>query len=67
VRIPAGLAKDIGLTEGSCADVAAQDGKLVFTPVEGPVYDLDELISQMTEENSHEETEWSPPVGNEFW
>ena len=32
-----------------------------------PKYDLTELLSQITGENRHHETEWGPPVGKEEW
>ena len=28
---------------------------------------LDELLDGITEENRHGETDWGPPVGNEYW
>lgn len=67
VRIPAAFIKDIGASEGQCADLSLQDGKLVITPVEGPVYDLDELLAAWPEGEHDEETDWGPPVGNEVW
>jgi antitoxin MazE len=67
LRIPAAFVKDIGAAEGKCADISVRDGKLVVVPVEGPVYDLDELLSQITDENIYEEiSAGGVAVGNEF-
>ncbi len=30
-------------------------------------FDLDELVEAITLENRHDETDWGPPVGGEFW
>jgi antitoxin MazE len=67
VRIPAAFLKDIGATEGKYADLSLRDGALVITPLEGPVYDLDGLLSGMTREHSHGETDTGKPVDNEVW
>lgn len=66
VRIPSGLAKELDVFAGKAADIQVRDGSLVVTPVERPVYTLDELLEGMTAENLHDEISTGRPVGNEF-
>lgn len=66
LRIPAAFARDIGASEGGCADISMEDGKLIVTPVDFPMYDLDELLAGMPKEKQ-DETSWGESVGNEFW
>jgi antitoxin MazE len=67
LRIPNSLAKELHVFEGKAADLQVQGGALVVTPVEAvPVYDLDELVSQITDENRYgEEISGHYAVGNE--
>jgi antitoxin MazE len=66
LRIPNAFARDIGAIEGKTADITVQNGKLVVTPVDGPVYDLSVLVAGITEENRHGEVEGHNAVGEEF-
>jgi antitoxin MazE len=65
LRIPNAFAKELQASPGRAADVCVKDGTLVVTPLEAPVYTLDELLSGITPENSHGETFATAPVGNE--
>jgi antitoxin MazE len=67
VRIPNAFARQIHAIEGTTADLSIENGKLVIAPIgEMPVYDLAELVSGMTSENLHGETDTGFAVGNEF-
>jgi antitoxin MazE len=66
VRIPSGLVKELEVFEGKAADIRVKDGSLVVTPLERPVYTLDELLAGITEENLHVEISTHSAVGNEF-
>ena len=67
VRIPIGLARSAELKEGSDLEIAESDGCIVLRPLRRARYELDGLISQITEENIHEEVESDGPVGREEW
>lgn len=67
VRIPAGLAKELAIFDGKAADIQVKDGSLVVTPVDRPVYTLDELLDGMRAENVYGEIGTDRPVGNEIW
>ena len=67
LRIPSAFAREIGVREGAAVDVAVADGALVVRPIdETEVFDLDALLSGMTEENIHGEITTGGAVGNEF-
>ena len=69
VRIPAALAKDLGLHDGSELDLQQIAGSLVLKPVpkEPIAYSLEEMLSQVTPESIHEETDWGFAQGKEEW
>jgi antitoxin MazE len=66
VRIPGTYAKDLGLYEGMDLDVSLTDGGIVLRPP-AKEYSLEELVSKITPENRHGETDWGDPVGRETW
>ena len=66
LRIPNAFAKQIQAVAGRTADISVQNGNLVVTPLEAPVYTLDELLAGITEENLHGEIGTAFAVGNEF-
>lgn len=67
LRIPQAFAKEARITEGKTVDITVVDGALVVRSVEPVVeYDLDALLSGITEENIHGETATKLAVGNEF-
>lgn len=66
VRIPAAFAKELAAVEGKFADMAIEEGKLVISPSEEPVYSLDDLLGQITDENLHGEVDTGAAVGAEF-
>jgi antitoxin MazE len=66
VRIPGTCARDLDWTEGMELDVSLVEGGLLLRkrPHE---YTLDELLSQITPENLHGETDWGKEEGRESW
>ena len=67
VRIPSGMARAVKLKEGSDLEIAEADGCIVLRPLNRTGYELDALLSQVTEENIHGEIESAGPVGREEW
>lgn len=65
IRIPAGLAREAAMTEGTAVDVDVENGNLRIVREEA-VPTLDELIAAITEENRHERVDFGPPVGREL-
>lgn len=42
-------------------------GRIIIEPVKIPIYQLDELLDQMTSETFPEDVDFGPPVGKEIW
>ena len=67
VRIPLKVVETARLREGDELTLAVgKNGAIVIKPARRK-YQLDELISKITARNRHNETDWSPRVGNEAW
>ena len=66
VRIPGTYAKDLDLKEGMDLDVSLVEGGILLRP-QARQYSLEELVSEITPENTHEETDWGDSIGRETW
>lgn len=66
VRIPRAVARDTGLTQGTTVQMTTANGGLLITPA-APRYGLKQLVSGITPQNRHAETDWGRPVGQEVW
>lgn len=67
VRIPAAHARELGLAENTKAELSVRNGRLVLTTLdEAPSFDLDALVTQITDENRHAEIETGLAVGEKF-
>lgn len=66
VRIPMGIAQQVGLKEGARVRVEVDDGSVMIRPA-APQYSLDDLVSRITPQNRHREIDWGAPVGGEVW
>lgn len=64
IRIPAALAKQIGLSEGTPIDLEVSEDKIV---VRKKKYDLQSLLAEVTEDNIHKEIDTGKAVGKEIW
>jgi antitoxin MazE len=65
LRIPRGLAKHAGLTEGSLIDLRVENGRLIAEPI--AVETLDALLAKVSPENLHTELFVDTPRGREVW
>jgi antitoxin MazE len=65
VRIPAGLATQVNLREGTPVDVIAEQGAIVVVPRSGKKYRLTDLLSDCKPSQLHGETDFGPDVGRE--
>ena len=64
IRIPSVFVKEFDLRNGSSVEILEEEGKLIIKP--GKVT-LEQLLSQVTEDNIHEPWETGPSVGKEEW
>ena len=67
VRLPKGLAEEVGLTEGSRLDLLVDKGRIVIKPRKAPAYTLEELVAGIKPSNRHAEASWGSPQGGEAW
>jgi antitoxin MazE len=67
IRIPAALAASTSLVLDQVVDMRAENGCLVIEPVVAPAFDLDVLLTGMTPDTFHDETDFGAPVGGEVW
>ncbi len=68
VRIPADVLIAAKLSLDDRVTVREEGGKIILeAEVKKPRYTLEELLEGVTPDMLHEETDWGPPVGKEFW
>ena len=65
VRIPAAIAKELSLKNGSPVEIEVEMNRIVIRPKEG--YDLDSLLRGITENNIHAEFGFGASEGKEAW
>lgn len=67
VRIPRGLAEQIGLGAGTEVSLSAKDGELVVKPALPTRLSLDELMAGVTDSNLHSSVDTGSAVGAEIF
>lgn len=65
IRIPAGLAAQADLHEGTSVDVIADQGTIVVVPQPKKKFRLDQLLKECNPSQLHGETDFGPDVGHE--
>ncbi|MFW5787672.1 MAG: AbrB/MazE/SpoVT family DNA-binding domain-containing protein [Halanaerobiales bacterium] len=65
IRIPKSFAVDASLEEESSVNISMDGNKIIIEPV--IKYNLKELLSQVNEENIHDEYFTGTPEGKEIW
>lgn len=63
VRIPRAIAEQIGVSEGESVELVVEDNHLLVQKV----YQLKNLLKQITPENTHSEITTGTAVGKESW
>lgn len=68
IRIPKSFAVDASLKEGTVVNISLDDNRIVIEPVVDAVeYNLEELLSEVNEDNLHKEYFVDKPKGKEIW
>jgi antitoxin MazE len=68
LRLPKTLADAVDVHLDSPVEITVRDHAIVIEPVRGQkTYSLNELLSGMTAENLHDETDFGAAVGKEIW
>ena len=66
IRLQKVVAEQLKLRAGTRVDIDVEDGRIVVVP-SSTKPSLDELLSKITPQNLHGETDFGKPVGNEIW
>jgi antitoxin MazE len=67
VRIPRGLAEEVGLGAGTEVSLSAKDGELVVRPALPARLSLGDLLAGVTESNLHSAVDTGSAVGAEIF
>jgi len=67
LRIPKSFAKEAGVEEGSAVDISLDGDRIVIRPARPTRYQLSSLVSEIREDNIHEEISTGDDVGREVW
>jgi len=67
LRIPKPLAVEVGLEQDSAVEILLVDEELVVRPLSEPLWSLEPLLAEVTDENLHREVDTGPAVGHEVW
>jgi antitoxin MazE len=67
LRIPKAFAQQTRIKKGSSVALTVENGRMVMKPLRRRKYTLQELVSKITPQNRHPETDWGRPMGKEVW
>jgi antitoxin MazE len=67
LRIPKSFAKDAGVEEGSPVDISIEGDRLIIQRIRLAKYELENLVSEIREDNLHDEIPAGDPTGREAW
>ena len=65
IRLPKSLANEVDLCQGSLVDLTLENGALRVQPLSPPQYDLNDLLADVTAENTHGAIHATDGVGRE--
>lgn len=67
LRIPSSMAKQLGIQQNTFVKITEKGHKIIVEPIKKPRYNLQEMLSQINEENLHQEQSFGDSVGKEVW
>lgn len=67
LRIPKTFASDAKLENNSLVNISLTNGQIVIEPIEKSEWTLEELLSEINENNLHSVIETGKVTGNETW
>lgn len=65
VRIPASIRQAAKVNLDEAVEIREEDGRIIIEPIRPAQFDLEQLVSGITEENLHHEVDFGRPVGKE--
>jgi len=67
VSFPLVIVNELSLREGLYMNIQKNGNEAIMKPIKSNSYNLDDMLSEITENNIHDSVEWGMPVGNEIW
>ena len=67
LRIPKSFAKEAGVEEGSAVDISLDGDRIVIRSASPVRYRISDLVSEIREDNIHEEIPTGDSTGREGW
>jgi antitoxin MazE len=67
LRIPKSFAEEAGVKDGSDVDISLEEDRIVIRPLQRERYHLSNLLSQVRDDNLHDEISTGDAVGREAW
>jgi antitoxin MazE len=67
LRIPKAFAEETQVKRGSIVELTVEEGRLVVVPKRRKPVTLKRLLSGVTRQNVHGETDSGAPIGREVW
>jgi antitoxin MazE len=67
VRIPRNVVAATGVSPDTEVEIWAEGETIMLKPVSRSKLTLDELLADVTPENTHGEVDWGNPAGQEVW
>ncbi len=67
MRIPRSFALETRVEQGTTVELTVKGESLVVKPLAEPEFELDQLLSKITKQNLHGETDTGKQVGREVW
>jgi antitoxin MazE len=61
------MAKQLGIQLNSLVNIEENGEKIIVEPIKKPKYKLADLLSDINENNIHEEQSFESPKGKEIW
>lgn len=65
IRIPMPFLKDLSLKNGSVVEIEEENDRIIIQP--SKKVELTSLISKISDDNLHSETDWGAIEGDEIW
>ncbi|OQY34027.1 MAG: hypothetical protein B6241_05970 [Spirochaetaceae bacterium 4572_59] len=65
IRIPMPILKDLSLKNGSVVEIDEENNRIIIQP--SKKVELESLLSQISDDNLHSETDWGVAEGDEIW
>jgi antitoxin MazE len=67
LRIPKSFAREAGIQDGSAVDISLDGDRIVIRPANPVRYQISDLVSEIREDNIHDEIPTGDSKGREVW